>query len=180
MQSIEQLVAAENRLYIGVDIARKDHLCVIDAGEKIGDVVWDRMRIELRNASFAEIEDELYGLMELPQVRRACIDATGLGMQLAEAARKKFGARIEPVTFTAEVKESLAYALRTALEKRLLRLDPDPKLRADLRGIRKEVTAAGNLRFGGESKDSHCDRFWAKALRQHAADRPVKMGGAVA
>src|SRR4051794_23951640 len=43
-------------LYVGIDIARKDHLCVLDVGEKIGDVVWDRLRIELRNAPFDEIE----------------------------------------------------------------------------------------------------------------------------
>ncbi|PWU16660.1 MAG: hypothetical protein C5B50_13135 [Verrucomicrobia bacterium] len=29
--------------------------------------------------------------------------------------------------------------------------------------------ACGNIRFAGEAPDSHCDRFWAKALRQHAA-----------
>ncbi len=50
----------------------------------------------------------------------------------------------------------------------------DDKLRADLRGLKKEVTVAGNIRFVGESDDSHCDRTWAKALRQHAArNRPT-------
>ena len=34
--------------YIGVDVARKHDLTVIDVGEKIGDIVWDRIRIELR------------------------------------------------------------------------------------------------------------------------------------
>jgi hypothetical protein len=32
------------------------------------------------------------------------------------------------------------------------------------------VTSAGNIRFLAEDDDSHCDRFWAKALRQHAAN----------
>ena len=41
--------------------------------------------------------------------------------------------------------------------------------RADPRGIKKEVTAGGNIRFVGETGESHCDRFWAKALRQDAA-----------
>ena len=41
-------------------------------------------------------------------------------------------------------------------------------LRADLRGIKKETTASGNIRFVGEAADSHCDRFWAKALALHA------------
>ena len=166
-------------LYVGVDIARKDHLCVIDVGEKIGDVVWDRLRIELRNAPCDEIEAELDQVMELPQIRRVCIDATGLGMHLAERAKKKYTWRIEPVNFTAELKEQLAYGLRMALEQQRVRLDPDPKLRADLRSIRKEVTAGGNFRFAGETRESHCDRFWAKALRQHAASHVPKLGAAV-
>ena len=63
----------------------------------------------------------------------------------------------------------MAFALRTAFEDRALRIDPDPRLRSDLRSIKKLVTSAGNIRFLGESEDSHCDRFWAKALRHHAA-----------
>jgi phage FluMu gp28-like protein len=179
MQSFEELSQATNELYAGVDIGRKEHLCVIDVGEKIGDVIWDRMRIELRGATFAEMEEELRQVLELPQLRRACIDATGLGMQLAETAKNEFGWKAEPVTFTAAVKEQLAYGLRTALEGRRLRLDPNPKLRADLRGVRKAITVAGNLRFDGETKDGHCDRFWAKALRQHAVNGRAKVGAIV-
>jgi len=156
-------------LYLGVDVARKHDLCVLDLGEKIGDVVWDRVRLELENKSFSEIKSELYRLLRLPQLKRCCIDATGLGMQLAEEARMDFGWKLEPITFTAPIKEELAFGLRTDLEERKVRLAADERLRADLRGMRKEVTSSGNIRFAGESRDSHCDRFWAKALRQHAA-----------
>jgi phage FluMu gp28-like protein len=157
-------------LYVGVDVARKKHLCVIDVGEKIGDVMWDRYRIELQDRSFSEIQHELYRVLSLPKVQRCCIDATGLGMQLAEEAKQQFGWKVEPVTFTAPVKEELAFHLRHCFEDRLLRIDPSPALRSDLRGIKKETTIAGNIRFVAESDDDgHCDRFWAKALRQHAA-----------
>lgn len=165
-----------NPLYVGVDVARKQHLCVIDIGEKIGDVIWDRYRIELQDKTFSEIEHELHRILSLPKVQRCCIDATGLGMQLAEQARQQFGWKVEPITFTAPVKEELAFHLRHCFEDRLLRIDPSPALRSDLRGIKKETTVAGNIRFVGESEDDsgphasgHCDRFWAKALRQHAA-----------
>ena len=166
------LAASKYPLFLGVDVARKQDLCVLDVGERIGDVVWDRLRIELLNRSFAEIESELFRLLELRQLKRACIDATGLGLQLAERAKSRFGWKVEPVVFTATVKEELAFQMRTDLEKRLIRLADEPRLHADLRGIRKEVTSSGNLRFVGEAEDSHCDRFWAKALRQHAASQP--------
>ena len=179
IQRFNDLTSSSALFYVGVDVARKHDLCVIDVGEKIGDVIWDRLRIELQNKTFSEIESRLYPILALPHVRRACIDATGIGAQLAERARQRFGWKVEPVVFTAAVKEDLAFNLRHAFEDRLLRIDDDPKLHADLRGIKKEVTSAGNIRFVGESEDSHCDRFWAMALRQHAARHRKNFGAIV-
>jgi phage FluMu gp28-like protein len=152
---------------------------VIDVGEKIGDVVWDRYRLELKNKKFSEQKFELFRLLALPQLKRACIDSTGLGMQLAEEAKEQFGYKVEAVTFTGPVKEELAFPLRAAFEDRRIRTSGEPALIADLRGIKKETTAAGNIRFVGESADSHCDRFWAMALRQHAATSKADIGAMV-
>jgi len=176
LKDVSYLIECENSLYVGVDIGRKSDLTVIDIGEQIGDVTWDLMRVELQNKTFSEQEAVLYEVLSLSQVKRCCIDATGLGMQLAERAKQKFGWKVEPITFTAAVKEELAYPLRAAFEDKTLRIDRDPKLRADLRGIKKEITASGNIRFAGESADSHCDRFWAKALRHHALSRKTEIG----
>ena len=162
-----------------MDVARKNNLCVIYLVEKLGDVMWDRLRIELHNKTFSEIEFELYRLLALPQLKRACIDSTGIGMQLAERARQRFGWKVEPVHFTPAVKEELAFGLRAAFEDRKIRLVRDDKLRADLRGLRKEVTPSGNIRFVGESDDSHCDRTWAMALSHHAARRRFSAGGLI-
>jgi len=162
-------------LYLGLDVARKHDLCVFDVGEKIGDVVWDRLRVEMRGCRFAEIEETLFRLLRMRQIKRACIDATGLGAQLAERAAERFEWKVEPITFTASMKEELAFGLRADFEERRLRIVRDDKLVADLRGIKKEVTESGNIRFLGESGDSHCDRFWAKALRQHAARSGVEV-----
>ncbi|HEX2971571.1 MAG TPA: terminase family protein [Tepidisphaeraceae bacterium] len=158
-----------SQLYAGLDVARTTNLCVLDVGEKIGDLIYDRLRLELRNTPFPEIRAQLYRILRLPQLQRCCIDANGLGMQLAEEAQLEFGSKVEPVHITAPVKEKLAFALRADFEDRKLRLPHDDQLRADLRGIKKEVSPAGNLRFIGDADDSHCDRFWAKALRQEAA-----------
>ena len=180
LKDFEYLANCPNPLFLGVDVARKKDLCVLDVGEKIGDVVWDRLRIELLNRPFSEIEEDLYRLLQLRQLKRACIDATGLGAQLAERAAERFSWKIEPIVFTARVKEDLAITLKVDLEKRRVRLADDDKLRADLRGIRKEVTLSGNCRYAGECEGSHCDRFWAKALRQQAAGYPQCIGSLVA
>jgi len=171
-RGMEYLEACRNPVYIGYDVARKHDLSVIDVEEQVGDVLWERLRVELRGRSYAEQEAELGRLLALPAVRRCCIDATGIGNQLAERMRERFGSyKVEPVVFTAQVKEDLAVPMRMAHEDRRLRYEPDELLRADLRGIRKEMTSAGNVRYVGESGDSHCDRFWAKALAVHAARR---------
>ena len=169
LRGMDYLRLCPNPLYLGLDVARKKDLTVIDLGELVGDVMIDRLRIELRGKKFSEQEEILYPLLSLPNLRRACIDATGLGMQLAERAVERFGWKVEAVTFTGPVKEELAFPLRAAFEDRKLRIERSETLRADLRGIKKEITAAGNIRFVGDAEDSHCDRFWAKALRQHAA-----------
>jgi phage FluMu gp28-like protein len=176
----ERLSSCLNPLFLGVDVARKKDLCVLDVGERIGDVVWDRLRIELLDRPFAEIEEQLYRLLRMRQLKRACIDATGLGAQLAERAAEKFGYKVEPIVFTARVKEELAVRFKVELEKHQVRLADDEPLRADLRGIRKEVTLSGSIRYAGESEGSHCDRFWAKALRQYAAREKIFTGSLVA
>src|SRR5881394_2428167 len=102
-----------------------------------------------------------------------------MGMQLAERARERFGWKVEPVTFTPAVKEELAFGLRRDFEERKIRIVAADKLRADLRGLKKEVTVAGNIRFIGETEDSHCDRTWAMALRQHAARARNEIGAMV-
>jgi phage FluMu gp28-like protein len=169
---------AEDRsrtFYVGYDVARTTDLSVIDVEEKMGDVFWERLRIEMRGKSFSEQEWELEQLLRLPNVRRCCIDSTGLGMQMAETMVRRWGSRVEAVRFSGPVKEELAFPLRAAHEDRTLRYAKDDKLRADLRGIKKETTASGNVRFVGEAADSHCDRFWAKALALHAGKKPSGM-----
>jgi phage FluMu gp28-like protein len=91
-------------------------------------------------------------------------------MQLAERAADRFGTwRVEPVTFSSGVKEALAYPVKAAFEDKNIRIPFDRNLRADLRAIRKETTAAGNIRFSADrGENGHSDRFWALALALHA------------
>jgi len=151
-------------------------LCVIDLGAKKDSILTDLVRLEIHNQSFTEIENQLFPLLALPQLKRACIDDTGMGAQLAERARERFGWKVEPVRFTAPKKEELAFALRRDFEDRCLRIPNDDALRADLRALKKEITPTGKLRFIGEVENSHCDRTWAKALRQHSARKRASAG----
>jgi phage FluMu gp28-like protein len=109
-----------------------------------------------------------------PLVRRACIDSTGMGAPLAESLEREFGPRVEPVTFTAAVKEDMAYRVKRRMEQRLDLIPDAPEIARAFGAVKKLVTAAGNTRFDAERTDlGHADEFWAKALADLAAEQPT-------
>ena len=167
-QRIEQ-----GELYAGIDIGRKHDLTVLWMLERLGDVMYTRDVVTLRNMPKPEQEAVLWPL--IAQCRRVCIDATGLGIGWSDDAQRKFGqSRVEAVTFTPKTKEAMAYPVKGALEDRRLRIPLDPKIRADLRMLTKTTTATGNVRFTAErSPDGHADRFWALALALQAGATPA-------
>jgi len=169
------LMDCKNPLYVGVDIGREHDLTVIWLVESVNGVHFTRRIVELDKQTFDAQECALYELLRLPMVHRCCIDRSGLGRQFAERAAKKFGPyRVEGIDFTQGSKEELAYPVRMAFEDRTVRVPFSNAIRADLRGVRKLVTSAGNTRFAGErNAHGHCDRFWALALALYAARRLV-------
>ncbi|HET7102102.1 MAG TPA: hypothetical protein VFJ52_13195 [Terriglobia bacterium] len=131
----------------------------------------------LDRAPFAE---QLEGARELlrleredgqPLVRRAAIDATGIGAMLAETLADEFGPRVEPVIFTSAVKENLAYRTKRRMEKQLSLLPDTREVRRAFSAVKRVVTPSGNLRFdAARTAAGHADEFWAKALADLAAD----------
>jgi len=160
-------------LYGGLDIGRRKDLTVLWIFERLGDVLYTRKIITLKNMSKPDQEKVLWPWLAVLQ--RCCIDYTGLGIGWGDDAQKQFGQyRIELVTFTGAVKEALAYPVRGAMEDKKIRIPYMPEIRADLRAVTKAVTPAGNIRFTAErSENGHADRFWACALGVHAASTPA-------
>jgi phage FluMu gp28-like protein len=172
--TLEELRASKDPLYLGGDIGRVKDLTVFNVLQAAGGQRLTRKHLRLQNCPFDEQERRLCELLELPQLRRACIDNTGIGRQLVERAQKRFGEyKVEAVTFTQPVKEELAYPVRSAFEDKSIRVPDDRGVIASLRAIRKETTAAGNIRFAADSgPDGHADDFWAIALALHAGKEP--------
>lgn len=168
---LEEIDPALGDLYLGLDVGRRRDLTVIWLLQRVGDVNWTRRVVELAGAKFSVQREVLYSL--LPHVRRAAIDATGLGMQLAEEAKERYR-QVEGVQFTNEVKADLATTLRRAFEDRTVRVPIDDAIREDLHSVKRIVTPAGNIRYDAEREGgSHADRFWALALALHAQSAGV-------
>ena len=168
-------------LYLGIDIGRDHDLTVFWLVEKIDDVFYTRHVQALSVESFEAQESVLKEFLNVPQLRRCCIDQTGLGRQFAERAARQFGNyKVEGITFSPAVKEELAYPVRTAFEARKVRIPPDPLIRSDLRALKKETTASGHIRFTADrGRNGHADRFWALALALHAGRECCGMGAMV-
>lgn len=165
-------------LFVGYDIARKKHLSVITILEEINGFLYTRDMIIIENAKFKTQKDILFSVLSLPNFYRACIDATGLGMQLAEEARDAFGrTRVEEINFAGRRKEEMAFNLLRCFEDKKLFIPADelvPDLTADLHSVKKITTTSNNIRFDAESEtgvSGHADRFWSLALAAHAAQK---------
>jgi phage FluMu gp28-like protein len=95
-------------------------------------------------------------------------------MMLAEHLVQKYGAVVEPVQFTAAIKERLAPMVKQAFEERTVRIPDNREVRADINSVKRYVTPAGNVRFDAEHTDrGHADRFWALAMVVNASSEPT-------
>lgn len=163
-----------NPCFVGRDIGRRNDLHVIWVWEQVGDVLWERERIEQKRATFAEMDEAFDDVMERYRVARACIDQTGMGEKVVEDAQRRHGSRVEGVLFTGPNKLIMATAGKDAFEDRRVRItEGDQKLRADLHKLRKVASATGAPRFVAERDDDHADRTWAAFLGIHAAGGPT-------
>jgi phage FluMu gp28-like protein len=160
-----------NVCFVGRDIGRREDLHVIWVWEQIGDVLWERERVEQKRATFAEMDEAFDDIMTRYRVGRACIDQTGMGEKVTEDAQRRYGSRVEGVLFTGPNKLVMATRGKERFEDRTVRISQgDPKLRADLHKLRKVASATGAPRFVAERDDDHADRTWAAFLGIHAAD----------
>ena len=173
--SVEALSSDPRELFVGVDVGRHRDLTVIWVLAVEQEALVTVGQFELATAPFREQFGLLCELLTLRKVRRCCIDAGGLGMQLAEQAVERFGDhRVESVVFTAALKSQLAGALRIAVEAGRLRIPCDERIVADWHSVQRTITEAGHFRLAAPRREgSHADRFWAAALAVHAAGKSV-------
>lgn len=154
----------------GMDVGRSADRSAIWVLELLGDVAYTRELRVLDRVPFAAQLDTLGEMLRRHQVSHCCIDATGSGAMLAEEAARQFRVcQVQPVTFTAPVKEQLALGLWRRCEERRLRLPADAAVREDLYKVQRVAARGGRWRYEAPRDASgHADRFWALALAIHA------------
>ncbi|MES2596056.1 MAG: hypothetical protein V4662_12005 [Verrucomicrobiota bacterium] len=158
--------------YLGYDVARKKDLSIITIYHMIGGHLIQCAEINLSKQTFTAQQKMLHSILDDSRVKKACIDATGIGAMIAEQAHDRYKAKVQEVTFNMGVKHELAWPLRRRFEDKTITIYDDMKLHADLRSVKTETTPSGNIIFTAEAgaSDGHADRFWSHALAVMAAD----------
>lgn len=159
--------------YAGFDVGRKRHRSVYWSFERVADTLWTRTLHVMNNISFTDQQEWLVKKIQEDRLHRICVDASGLGMQLAETLKSKFPSIVEMVSFTNPVKENMAILAKQKFEDGHIRIPVDRSIREDLHSIRKTTTITGMSRYDADStKEGHGDRFWAMALAVVSASQP--------
>lgn len=183
--SDDDLYTFDGEYYAGLDIGRTVDRTVLIVVRAAPGGVRVLQHIETcRRTSSDELESMVARAFQRFDLRRLCVDSSGLGAFPAERMQRKHGrVRVEPVTFTAATKEDLATGLYSAFTEGTVKIAKSDAagltaglaagLRRDLCAIRREITSAGNVRYDAPHTDEgHADSAWALALALHACSGP--------
>ncbi len=119
----------------GFDIARRGDLTVLWVLALCADMVRrTAFVIELRNCPFAQQRQVLWHVLaRLPRLRGAAMDATGLGMQMAEETMQKFGGHIMQVMLSEPWYRANMPPFKAAFEDAMITIPRDRDVAGDIR-----------------------------------------------
>jgi phage FluMu gp28-like protein len=173
-------VGTDQRLYLGIDFGRTTDPTVCWTLERVGDVLWTREVLVLRDTPTPDQEKIL--LRRIHRATLVCFDRTGAGVGLADylvrpgsglsewkPAEHKFG-QLQLCTFTPEFKRQIFPKLRRAFEAPVkLRIPVSASVREDLHAMQQVVTNGQFNYWAPRSREGHSDRCTALALAVEAA-----------
>lgn len=154
------------RLYAGFDVGRKKDSSALVIVEEIDGHYFFRYVQEWARLPFEEQKAILDECMNNLPIARMHIDATGIGIQLAESMVDEYGEeRVRAETFTQQAKEMWAGDLKILMERNSVTLPNHRNLRNQIHSIRKITLPGGKPRFDAEKNAKHHgDLYWAAAM----------------
>lgn len=156
-------------VYAGYDVGRftdsSELILVEDGIYNDENKVIVRYMSSLKRTSFDDQKEFLRKILRQYKVKKLRIDATGMGMNLAEDLRREFPHLIEAYWFTRELKEEMAVNLKKLFEDKRIIIPNDSNLIAQIHSIKRTPKSQG---FSYDSKRNaeigHADKFWALAM----------------
>ena len=165
----------------GVDFGRTTDPTVCWTLERIGDILWTREVLLLRNMNTADQIEILHKRFQ--KATRVCLDYTGPGIGFGDLATKVYGefnpsghqfGKVENVTFTVNTKREMFPLLRRQFEAPTkLRVPISREVREDLHAMQQVVKGDSYNYWAPRTRDGHSDRCTALALAVRAAGSGV-------
>ena len=170
------------RIFAGLDVGREHDLSALTVVALHGGRVFHLATFTCKRTSFKEQKAMIRRARNAFRWQKLYPDATGLGTQLAEELVEEFGSgEVEPLSFTAAVKEQLATRGLRWLRDGLVRLERGDAGKALVReavALRRVISKAGNVSFDvPRSRDGHGDRLWSFLLALWGAGEPIAPRG---
>jgi len=155
----------EGRIVAGFDVGRTRDHSELAVFEERGRRRLCRLLRRYEQVPFAEQETDLRRLLEILPVARLSIDASGIGMNLAENLSRDFP-QVVSETFSSESKERWCTDFKILLQHRDVLLPRRRDLVGQIHSIKRRVLPSGKVAFEAERtvREGHADRFWAIAL----------------
>jgi len=166
-----------NAVFCGVDFGRSNDPTVCWTLERIGDILWTREVLVLKNVSTPEQNAVLRS--RFARASRVSVDYTGPGVGFGDYAAKEFGiydpkahefGKCDLVTFTASNKREMFPFLRRAFEAPTkIRIPISRTVREDLHAMQQVLSNGEYNYWAPRTREGHSDRCTALALAVRAA-----------
>lgn len=155
--------------YGGMDIGRRsDRTSIVILATTPDGRTFIEQRRTLQNMEFRQQFKEASNMIRALNIRKFCVDATGLGMQLAEDLQRDFGAIVEPITFTNANKVEMFNGLKKGFSDGTCLIPDDPDLKKEFQSIKRVITA-NSISYQADRDDSgHADNAVGAALAHYA------------
>jgi len=156
---------ATGPLYVGIDVGSINDPTVCVTFEKLGQRMHLRERLVIQGVELSRQDGLLDGAIR--RAARAGIDASGIGLDLAQRLRRRHGGKVVAQTTTAPWKRQAFARLQHRFAEKAIAIPPSRELREDFHAY--EVSGAGETaRYSApRTADGHSDTASATA---HAFD----------
>jgi phage FluMu gp28-like protein len=170
---------SHRNIFCGIDFGRSNDPTICWTLELVGDILWTREVLVLREMSTPQQNKILEA--RIKGSTRTCYDYTGPGIGFGDYAVREFGVgewkpeehrfgRLELFKFTPKSKRSLYPTLRRQFETPCkIRIPVSRAVREDLHSVQQVITGGEYNYWAPRSKQGHSDRCTALALAVRAA-----------
>jgi len=84
-------------VWMGIDVASVNDYFVISVFEEIDGIFYQRFLKYIREVDLTEMEEEIHEYIRIFKPFKVRIDANGIGFQISQALRKRYGNMVDPI-----------------------------------------------------------------------------------